>query len=170
MMPPNCITGASKSGGQRGGPGPWGPPVDPLVLPSPPAQSIRDQSKHVIPPSQTEKNWAEKKVKLITTSQEPVKPNRNRFKLKKNNFFDQMLSECNKLIQDEKKSQDSNSHHNNDNDDMEIVEFKCTSGYIFNLLPFNNGQLSATVQDLFTVKINSTFPMRVKIWEHMLPK
>ena len=23
--PPNCITGASKSGGQ-GGPGPWGPP------------------------------------------------------------------------------------------------------------------------------------------------
>ena len=28
--PPNCITGASKSGG-RGGPGPPGPPLDPLV-------------------------------------------------------------------------------------------------------------------------------------------
>ena len=28
--PPNCVTGASKSGGQ-GGPGPPGPPPDPLV-------------------------------------------------------------------------------------------------------------------------------------------
>ena len=29
--------------------------------PSPPAHPIGDQSKYIIPPSQTEKNWAEKK-------------------------------------------------------------------------------------------------------------
>ena len=56
--------------------------------PSPPAQPIGDQSKYIIPPSQTEKNWAEQKGKLITSSQEHVKPNRDRLKLKKKNFFD----------------------------------------------------------------------------------
>ena len=30
--PPNCISGASKSGGQGGSPGPRAPPLDPLVV------------------------------------------------------------------------------------------------------------------------------------------
>ena len=54
---------------------------------SPPAKPIRDRSQDVIPSSQTEKNWAEKKVKIITPSQDPVKRSRDRLKLKKNKIF-----------------------------------------------------------------------------------
>ena len=101
--------------------------------PSPPAQPIGDQSEYIIPPSQTEKNWAEKKVKLITSSQEHVKPNRDRLKLKKKNFFNEMIAESDKFVKSDKKSRDLHPHQD-DNDDMEIVDVKPNTVYIFNPL------------------------------------
>ena len=101
--------------------------------PSPPAQPIRDQSEYIIPPTQTEKNWAQKKVKLITSSQEHVKPNRDSLKLEKRNFFDEMIAEADKFINTNKKSGDLHPHQNN-SDDMEIVDVKPNTGYIFNPL------------------------------------
>ena len=103
--------------------------------PSPPAQHIGDQSEYIIPPSQTEKNWAEKKVKLITSSQEHVKPNRDRLKLKKKNFFDEMISEADKFENSDKKSWDLHPCQD-DSDNMEIVEVKPNTGYIFKPLTF----------------------------------
>ena len=101
--------------------------------PSPPAQPIGDQSEYIIPPSQTEKNWADKKVKLITSSQEHVKPNRDRLKLKKKNFFDEMIAEADEFVNTDKKSGDLHPHQD-DSDDMVIVDVKPNTGYIFNPL------------------------------------
>ena len=114
-------------------------PVDDSKHPSesPPAKPIGDRSQDVIPPSETEKNWAEKKVKIITPSQDPVK---DRLKLKKNKFFNKIVSESNSLSQHPGKQTEykpDSNHNGNDDDDDDSVEFinmKSLAGYIFNPL------------------------------------
>ena len=102
---------------------------------SPPAQPIGDQSDIVIPPSQTEKKWAQKNVKLITSSQEHVKQNQDTMKLKKNTFFQKMISESNKFANQLSKGDNKhNTHDNNNNDNITILNIDDTPSYIFNPL------------------------------------
>ena len=70
---------------------------------------------------------------MITSSQEHVKPNRDRLKLKKKNFFDEMIAEADKFINTDKKLGDLHPRQDN-SDDMEIVDIKPNTGYSFNPL------------------------------------
>ena len=70
---------------------------------------------------------------MITSSQEHVKPNRDRLKLKKKNFFDEMIAEADEFVNTDKKSGDLHPCQDN-SDDMEIVDVKPNTGYIFNPL------------------------------------
>ena len=52
---------------------------------------------------------------------------------KKKNFFDEMIAESDEFVNSDKKSGDLHPHQD-DNDDMEIVEVKHNTGYIFDPL------------------------------------
>jgi len=70
-------------------------------------------------------------VKIITPSKQHVKINKDRLKLKKNNFFNKMIAEADNLSQNsERKPADDSG----DDDSIEIVDIQSTSGYTFNPL------------------------------------
>ena len=106
---------------------------------SPPAQPIRDQSDNVIPPSQTENKWAKRNVKLITTSQESVKQNQESIKLKKNIFFQKMISESNKFADELNKGDTEDA--TDEDDDIAVVNINDTPSYIFNPLSVQQRKL-----------------------------
>ena len=83
---------------------------------SPPAKPIGDKSSEEIPPSSSEIQWHEKKVKIITPSKEP-----HTLKEKKNNFLNSMVANVKNNL----------SPLTEQDDEVQMVAIKKECNYIF---------------------------------------